>query len=40
MAATTATKPAKTTNTPHMSRMALQEQRWGRLFVAAPFIGF
>ena len=23
-----------------MSRMALQEQRWGRLFVAAPFIGF
>lgn len=38
MAATTATKPAKTK--PHLSRMALQEQRWGRLFVAAPFIGF
>lgn len=39
MAATTATKPAKTSK-PNMSRMALQEQRWGRLFVAAPFIGF
>ena len=38
MAASTAAKPAKTK--PHMSQMALQEQRWGRLFVAAPFIGF
>lgn len=38
MAASTATKPAKTK--PHLSQMALQEQRWGRLFVAAPFIGF
>ncbi len=38
MAASTVTKPAQT-NKPHMSRMALQEQRWGRLFVAAP-IGF
>ncbi len=38
MAASTAANPAKTK--PHMSQMALQEQRWGRLFVAAPFIGF
>ena len=39
MAATTTTTPAKT-DKPRMSRMALQEQRWGRLFVAAPFVGF
>ncbi len=38
MATNTAAKPAKTK--PQISRMALQEQRWGRLFVAAPFIGF
>ena len=39
MASTTTTTPAKT-DKPRMSRMALQEQRWGRLFVAAPFVGF
>ena len=39
MASTTTTTPAKT-DKPRMSQMALQEQRWGRLFVAAPFVGF
>ena len=39
MAKTTATKTAKT-GSPRMSDMALKEQRWGRLFVSAPFIGF
>ena len=39
MAKTTVTKAAKAGSS-RMSDMALKEQRWGRLFVAAPFIGF
>ena len=39
MAANTAAKPAKKEKQ-HISQMALQEQRWGRLFVSAPFVGF
>ncbi len=41
MAASTATKkPAKSKERVKLSGMALHEQRWGRLFVASPFIGF
>lgn len=39
MAANTAAKPVKKEKQ-HISQMALQEQRWGRLFVSAPFVGF
>ena len=35
-----ATSTPATTNQPKMSRMMQEEQRWGRLFVAAPFVGF